>query len=139
MAAVHCSFSRIGHVQLRVRDLSESVTFYESLLGLQCVPPVRSSEKVCRCVSPEGRRNGAFAIVLVEGLPAGTELAGMDHLCLEVDSNDEVERVYSEAERRGFRATRPRLYDGQFQTFIFDPDGYKVEVAARALSSEPRP
>ena len=132
MTAAKCKFARIGHVQLRVRDLTDSVAFYESLLGLRCVASEPPSEKVCKCVSSAERQNGAFAIVLVEGLPAGTELTGMDHVCLEVDSEDDVNRVYGEAGRRGFRATQPRLYDGQFQTFIFDPDGYKVEVAAGA-------
>jgi hypothetical protein len=52
----------------------------------------------------------------------------MDHFSLEVPSAQDVEAVYQAVIAAGWRATRPREYDGHYQTFVFDPDGYKVEV-----------
>jgi len=57
----------------------------------------------------------------------------MDHLSLEVSRAEDLEDLYAAAAARGAQATRPRTYGGYYQTFIFDPDGYKIEVVSADL------
>ncbi|MHC4235866.1 MAG: VOC family protein, partial [Planctomycetota bacterium] len=45
-----------------------------------------------------------------------------------VSSVFDVYESYLEAKALGAPATQPRVYDGHWQTFIFDPDGYKLKV-----------
>ncbi|MBN1510973.1 MAG: VOC family protein [Phycisphaerae bacterium] len=118
---------RISHVEIRVRDLEDSARFYTELLGLEQVPAEPPSDKVCRCLSA-GRPGERFGLVLAEGLPPGTPLAGMDHLALEVPTRGDVWMVYERARSRNIPATEPRFFDGFFQTFVFDPNGHKVEI-----------
>jgi hypothetical protein len=71
-------------------------------------------------------------VAFTEGLPPGDHLIGLDRVSFEVPSREVVDRVYDEALKNNARVTRPRLCEGYWQTFVFDPDGYKIEVFARA-------
>jgi hypothetical protein len=53
---------------------------------------------------------------------------------LEVATAQDVRRAYEAAKAHGFCATEPRVYGGHYQTFLFDPDGYKVEIMTRQTS-----
>lgn len=118
----------ITHIHLRVRDLARAETFYRQCFGLvsqRCDHPAGPA----RYLQPASDdRPAPLCIVLVAGLPSSAELTGMDHFSLEVPSVRDVEAVYQAVIAAGWRATRPRRYDGHYQTFVFDPDGYKVEV-----------
>jgi predicted lactoylglutathione lyase len=74
-------------------------------------------------------------------LPAGSELSGVDHFSVAVRSEEDVEELCQRALGMGINATQPRVYAGAYQTFLFDPDGYKIEVLAaqrnNAASSQP--
>ena len=71
-------------------------------------------------------------IGFIEGLPPGDHLTGLDRVGFEVPSREQVNLIYDEATRLQIRATRPRVYEGRWLTFVFDPDGYKIEVFAQA-------
>jgi hypothetical protein len=86
---------------------------------------------------PFASAKSSFGIVLIQGLAGGTQPVGMDHLSLEVPSAEDVEDVYGVALTQGAAATEPRVYGGFYQTFIFDPDGYKIEVVTRELPVGP--
>ncbi len=117
----------ISHVELRVRDLNESARFYADLLGLERRPVTPPSEKTCECRGLTD--SGAyFSIVLAEGLPNGVPVSGVDHVSFAVSTDDDVIAVYEKARTNNVPATAPRVYDGHYQTFIFDPNGYKIEV-----------
>ena len=119
---------RLGHVSLRVRELDRSRTFYGNLFGFEEL----DSGSTAGCArlglkDPDGPPADAV-IVLTRGLPAGAELLGVDHFGFEVRTAQDVDRVYSQARAMHAQATQPRVHEGQWQTFIFDPDGYKVGV-----------
>jgi catechol 2,3-dioxygenase-like lactoylglutathione lyase family enzyme len=122
---------RIDHIGLRVRDLKRSAVFYCELFGLERRPTVPPSDSTCLCVAPSGNGSPAFGITLIQGLPLGVEPISMDHFSFEVRSAEDVLGTYCAALVRGAQATEPRMYGGHYQTFIFDPDGYKVEVVSR--------
>lgn len=122
---------RIDHIGLRVRDLKRSAAFYCELFGLERRPAVPPSDSTCLCVVPSGNGSPPFGITLIQGLPLGVEPISMDHFSFEVRNAEDVLDIYCAALVRGAQATEPRMYAGHYQTFIFDPDGYKVEVVSR--------
>ncbi len=124
------SLRRIAHVELRVRDLAESTLFYRDLLGLERADADPPNERVCVCTSVSATGEG-FGVVLTEGLPPGTEVAGLDHVSFEVRTRRDVREIYEAARQRQVRATQPRMFDGHYQIYLFDPNGYKIEVIAR--------
>lgn len=118
----------IGHVELRVRNLQDSVRFYRDVFGLRCQDTSPRLENQCVCVGVPASGSGLFGVVLSEGFPAGAELAGLDHVGMRVSTEQDVRNIYARARELGHRATRPRVYNGHYQVFVFDPDGYKLEV-----------
>ena len=120
---------QIQHVALHVRDIERSAAFYCELFGMCVRPATPPGENICVCSAPSGA-SSSFGIVLMQGLRGGTQPVGMDHISLEVSSADDVEKLYTLAVAHGASATKPRVYGGFYQTYIFDPDGYKIEVAA---------
>jgi catechol 2,3-dioxygenase-like lactoylglutathione lyase family enzyme len=129
--------TQIHHVALRVRDLERSTAFYRDLFGLEPKPMVPPGDDVRICAAPSARAGSSFGIVLIQGLPSGTQPIGMDHLSLEVPSAEDVEDIYATALSHGAAATEPRVYGGFYQTYVFDPDEHKVEVVTRELPSAP--
>lgn len=128
---------RLGHVSLRVRDLDRSRAFYRSLFGFEELGSGSIAGSVSLGIKePAGQCNGA-AIVLAPGLPSGAELLGVDHFGFEVPTARDVDSTYQNAKAIHAQATQPRVYEGRWQTFIFDPDGYKIEVLAQDPSRPP--
>jgi catechol 2,3-dioxygenase-like lactoylglutathione lyase family enzyme len=121
---------RISHVELRVRSLDESAVFYQELFGLQPreADPPSAKVRVCSVLDENGQED--VSVVLAEGLPPNLEPIGMDHLSFEVPADEDVSDIYFRALGLRARATSPRVFDGRYQTFVFDPNGYKIEVAA---------
>jgi len=120
----------IGHVELRVRNLDSSSDFYCRLFGMARQPATPPSNRVCKCVGVSVSGGEAFSVVLTEGFPPGTEIAGLDHVCFNVPDVEHVDGVYALANHLGVRCTTPRVLDGNYQTFVFDPNGYKIEIVA---------
>lgn len=123
-------------ILLRVRDPQRSAEFYRVVLGLELVRrPLKGGGLVGAPESAVARRG--FEVVFTEGLSPGDHLIGLDRVSFEVPSRESVERIYERATERHARATQPRLYEGHWQAFIFDPDGYKVEVFTRSYDGPP--
>lgn len=118
----------IGHFELRVRNLQDSVRFYCDVFGLRCQETSPPLENKCVCVGVPASGGGLFGVVLSDGLPAGAELAGLDHVGMRMFTEQDVRDIYARARELGHRATEPRVYNDHYQVFVFDPDGYKLEV-----------
>ena len=121
---------RLCRILLRVRDPQRSAEFYRSVLGLESVP-CRSNGRGVPSATDSAVARRDFEVVFTEGLSPGDHLIGLDRVSFEVPSRESVDRIYEQATQRNARATQPRLYEGHWQAFIFDPDGYKVEVFAQ--------
>lgn len=121
--------TQISHVSLRVTDLQRSAAFYCNLFGLEMRPANPPGDSACLCAAPAA--SSSFGIALVQGLPRGADPIGLDHVSLEVRSRDDVDDIYVTAAASRIHATEPREYGGAYQTFVFDPDGYKIEVVSR--------
>jgi catechol 2,3-dioxygenase-like lactoylglutathione lyase family enzyme len=130
MQVTQAVFLRLDHIHLRVRVLARSLSFYRDLLGLTEVPANPPSEMARIMEARTGSGEITLRIVVAEGLPSGSELIGVDHFSLAVGSEEDVEDLHRRSLDMGFIATQPRIYAGAYQTFLFDPDGYKVEVIA---------
>jgi catechol 2,3-dioxygenase-like lactoylglutathione lyase family enzyme len=128
--------TQINHIALRVRDLERSASFYCELFGLELRPAVPPGDSVCVCAAPSASSLLSFGIALIQGLPRGVDPVGMDHLSLEVSKAEDLEDIFVSAAARGAQATEPRIYGGYYQSFIFDPDGYKIEVVSADLPSK---
>lgn len=122
----------LSRICLRVRDPERSAEFYRAVLAFERVQPTGDDGASETCAQGSSDARLDFEVVFTEGLPPGDHLTGLDRVSFEVPSRESVDRIYAEARKRHARATQPRLYGGHWQTFIFDPDGYKVEVFARA-------
>jgi len=121
----------LHHVELRVRNLADSTAFLCDVFGLRRQDVVPPCDKTCVCVGMPASEGASFGIVLSEGLPPGTELAGLDHVGVRVATEQDVRDTYAKARALGYRATEPRVFGGAFQTFVFEPSGYKIEVCAQ--------
>jgi catechol 2,3-dioxygenase-like lactoylglutathione lyase family enzyme len=126
------SVRRIQHLCLRVRELQRSVDFYCGVLGFEerngdaCDKPGR----ICRLLDDE--TGVAFELLLTQGLPPGYYLVGLDHLAFDVASPATVESLHRRALEASFQAAQPRLHKGRWKSYLFDPDGYKIEISAIA-------
>lgn len=137
MSAAPAKLKRIDHVELRVRDLAKSTAFYEKLLGLTRDRQRELGDDVGVYLSDSSEAE--FSIVLVEGVPNGMEMTGLDHICLEVESRRDVDVIHAAARSSGTQTTVPRVHHRRYQTYVFDPNGYKIEIAARTPAGSRAP
>ena len=137
MSSLPVKALHLSHIRLRVRDPGRSAEFYCGVFGLASGRNPSSAGEDAISVHIAANTAPAFEVTFAEGLPPGDHLTGLDRISFEVPSRESVDHVYEEAKKRRARATQPRLYEGHWQTFIFDPDGYKVEVFSRVQNAPP--
>ena len=120
--------SAISHVALRVKDLQRSLDFYIGKLGF---------EEMFR-LEWDGKLGLIYLRVTdsqyLELFPNGTgegapdrQAIGYNHLCLEVPDIEDTVRELAALE---IALTRPKILaaDGNWQTWIEDPDGHAIEL-----------
>jgi lactoylglutathione lyase len=118
----------IGHVAIRVKDVERTFAFYVGKLGF---------EEMFR-LEREGRLRLLYLRITdahyLEVFPdaAGDRgplpgANGLDHFCLEVASLD---AILTELSSAGVPLTREKLLgaDGNWQAWIEDPDGNRIEL-----------
>jgi catechol 2,3-dioxygenase-like lactoylglutathione lyase family enzyme len=116
----------VCRITLRVRNLKDSIAFYRDFLGLEPRETNPPNPRACVCRFPSGNGHSS-QIVLMEGRSPSGQLSAQ-HFSIEVGDVDDVFTIYNTAQQNGLQATAPRIFGGCWQTFLFDPDGYKVEV-----------
>lgn len=131
MSANPSRLRRISHIMLNVRNVEQSAAFYRDVFGMEVAekPVLPGIARHCFIRDPDGACG--FGLIVRQGHPAGIGPRGVDHFTFEVPAVPDVLNCYRRARDAGAQATEPRMYDGHWQTFIFDPDGYKVEVLTR--------
>lgn len=123
--------ARISLVTLGVGDLTRSTAFYESL-GWKRSSASNEEVSFFRTAGSVLALYPFDLLAADAALPAGERppFRGVT-LAINVDSEDEVERVLREAEAAGGAILKPgqRADWGGFSGYFADPDGYAWEVA----------
>lgn len=122
------TISAIGHVAIRVKDVERTLAFYVGRLGLKEMLRLDRDGKLWLLylritdtqyleVFPDGEGDRA----------AEREVVGYNHICLEVP---DIEVAVKELEAAGIPLIRPKILaaDGNWQTWIEDPDGHRIEL-----------
>ncbi|KAB0677414.1 VOC family protein [Aureimonas leprariae] len=125
----------IAHVAIRVKDLDRSLEFYAGKLGFR---------EMMRLPKPDGSP-GVWLVYLritddqfLEIFPDSEgerapdpKLIGYNHMCFAVP---DLEASVRELEALGIERTRPAIkaVDGNWQTWIEDPDGHRIELMQMA-------
>lgn len=129
------TISSIAHVAIRVKDIDVSLDFYINKLGFSemlrldregklWLVYLRITDDQYLEVFPDG-----------EGGPAAErEAVGFNHMCLAVP---DIEKTIEELNTLGIEMIRPKIKaaDNNWQTWIQDPDGHRIELMQMAEDS----
>lgn len=124
----------IDHIYLTVSSIERSEPFYDRLLAT--VLGFRKSRFSLGGEPHVQYYNRLFGIVLrparQPAAPHDRYAPGLHHLCLRVDSTDDVRSVAAALTELGVAATTPRLYPeyapDYWASFVDDPDGLRLEI-----------
>lgn len=127
--------SGLAHVALRTRDIDAALAFYVGRLGFAellrldrdgrlWLVYLRISDTQFIEIFPEGAGERA----------PGREAVGVNHFCLAVD---DIHAVVERLERAGVALAAPKKIgaDGNWQAWIEDPDGVRIELMQMARDS----
>ena len=120
--------SSIAHVAIRVKDVERTLDFYINRLGFAemlrlerdgqlWLIYLRITDDQYLEVFPDGEGERA----------AEREAVGFNHMCLSVP---DIEQTVRELNAAGVEMIRPKVLgaDGNWQTWIEDPDGHRIEL-----------
>ena len=114
----------IDHIQLVVRDLAASRTFYEATLGALGIPIGGSDEGYFWA--------DELFVSSADSLAAQGHLTGRHHLAFQARDEAAVKAFYEAALAHGGKdngAPGPRPYHpGYYAAFVLDPDGNNIEA-----------
>lgn len=114
----------IDHIQLVVRDLAASRTFYEAVLGALGVPIGGADEGYFWA--------DELFVSSADSLAAQGHLTGRHHLAFQARDEAAVKAFYEAALAHGGKdngAPGPRPYHpGYYAAFVLDPDGNNIEA-----------
>ena len=128
----------VHHVDLAVSDVDRSLAFYLDLLGpLGWVESdrwatYRGSEQVVYLEF--GDHSQYLGLRPADGGEHRYYDVGLEHLAFRVDRRDEVDAAYVRCMASGARIHFPPEgdpdlgEDGYYAFFVFDPDGFRIEV-----------
>jgi glyoxylase I family protein len=125
----------IDHIDLAVGDVGRSLAFYLALLGPLGAeeefrfPTYRGSEEVVYLRI--GEQHLGFRPA--DGGAHRYYEVGVEHIAFTVDTRQEVDDAHARAVELGARIHFPPEEDrdipGDWELFIFDPDGIRIEIA----------
>lgn len=114
----------IDHIQLVVRDLKASQTFYTAILAVLDIPIVGTTEDYFWA--------DELVVSSVESKEALGELTGRHHLAFQAKDRATVDSFYQAALAHGGRdngTPGERAYHpGYYAAFVLDPDGNNIEA-----------
>jgi catechol 2,3-dioxygenase-like lactoylglutathione lyase family enzyme len=126
----------LHHLDLAVADVERSLRFYLAMLGplgveeLYRFATYRGTEEVVYLGIGPGKQ--AIGFRRADGGEARYYDVGIEHIAVQVDSREEVEAVHARAVELGARIHFPveedRDIPGYWAVFVFDPDGFRLEV-----------
>jgi catechol 2,3-dioxygenase-like lactoylglutathione lyase family enzyme len=123
----------IHHIDLPVRDLRRSRTFYDralAALGLALVMQHRN---------PQGHEVLGYGVLPDPAfwIRSGRPVNGRLHVAFHATSREVVDAFYREAIEAGGTGNgepglRPRYAEDYYAAFVLDPDGNNIEAVCRA-------
>jgi catechol 2,3-dioxygenase-like lactoylglutathione lyase family enzyme len=126
----------IHHIDLAVSDVDRSLAFYLDLLGplgwAEDVryPTYRGTEEVVYLREPV--RGSMLGLRAADGGAHHYYEVGIEHLAFEVDSYEEVDAAHERCVASGaqihFPPEEDRDVPGYRAVFVFDPDGFRIEL-----------
>lgn len=124
----------IHHVDLAVSDVERSLAFYLGVLGplgaseFRRYPTYRGTEEVVYLRIG----NQALGLRQADGGEHRYYDVGLEHLAVSVESREEVDATYERCRKLGVKVHFPPEEDrdepGYWALFVFDPDGFRIEV-----------
>jgi glyoxylase I family protein len=122
----------LDHIYIAVSDVARSEVFYDRVMGIL---GFRKNTFVIDGDSHIQYYNRHFGYVLRRARVTREHhpyAPGLHHLCLRVESVEDVAEVASQLQAVGIAATDPALYPSYapdyWATFFTDPDGVRLEV-----------
>lgn len=125
----------IAHVAIRVKDIDATLDFYSNRLGFA---------EMLR-LDRDGRlwliylriTDDQYLEIFHEGegeRAAESEAVGFNHMCLSVP---DIDQTVAELAAAGVALTRPKVLgvDGNWQCWIEDPEGHRIELMQMAENS----
>jgi len=120
--------SSIAHIAIRVKDIDRALDFYVTKLGFAemlrlerdgrlWLIYLRITDTQYLEIFPDGEGERA----------PEREAVGFNHMCLAVP---DIETTVRELQALGIALIRPKIkaLDGNWQTWIEDPDGHRIEL-----------
>lgn len=119
--------TRIGYVQLRVRDLERSLAFYLDVLGFKLV----SGGAHTATLSANGRGPGLIVLTARKDAPARPPHAtGLYHFAIRVPGRRALAMVIRRLEEMQWPVQGYADHDVSEAVYLADPDGIGIEVYA---------
>jgi lactoylglutathione lyase len=119
----------IGHLAIIVSDMKRSTEFYSKILGCKKVFDIEDNNgNPWICYFKVGRNQ--FIELFYPGKAAPfdpTERIGFSHMCFQVE---DIHRTEEEIKKNGGVIEKPikKGKDGNYQCWINDPDGNRIEL-----------
>ena len=132
---------KLHHVAYRCRDAGETRAFYEDLIGLKFAAAM-VQDAVPSLKQPELHNHVffemsdgsfiAFFDILSDPSPGGPAVPDWaQHLALEVESEDEANRIASRLREAGTDVLGPVDHGITQSWYFYDPNGHRMEMALR--------
>jgi glyoxylase I family protein len=137
---------RLHHFAYRCRDAEETRHFYEDILGMPFTLLVRServpsTQEYCPHVHIFFRMDdGSYLAFFDLGdnekpLPSPNTPAWVNHLALEVDSEESLQKMKTHLEANGIDVLGVVDHGVIDSIYFFDPNGIRLEFAVRTATS----
>lgn len=120
----------IDHIQLVVRDLAVSQTFYEAVLRVLGIPMGGFGEGFFWA--------DEFCVSSADSESADGKLTGRTHVAFQAQNREMVDEFYEVALRNGGTDNGPPglrdYHPGYYAAFVLDPDGNNIEAVYHGLA-----
>lgn len=124
--------AKFAHFVLRVRNLAESIAWYEAVLGMEIV---HRAEKLAFLTYDDEHHRLALveAPVQAEKTPGAP---GMDHVAYTLSSLGDLLATYKRLKAKGILPVWPINHGLTTSLYYEDPDGCRVEFQVENLSTK---
>jgi len=128
--------SKISHINLSVSDFEKSLEFYNTLMF--ALDFKKGLDESGDWGAVRGYKGDGIELEIIHendiDYTTFNRFPGLNHICFEVESRDEVDEMYGLVKTLGVEITRepkeyPEYTDKYYAFFFRDPDGMPLEIA----------